>query len=47
VVAGISSLLSGNYSEAEEYLQLAARWANNPLDNLTSMSNLGFFAEYM
>jgi len=38
---GLSHLCAGNYSDAEVYLQLAARWATSPLLSNISLNNLG------
>mmetsp|Transcript_29236 Transcript_29236/g.49352 ORF Transcript_29236/g.49352 Transcript_29236/m.49352 type:complete len:470 (-) Transcript_29236:340-1749(-) len=38
---GLSCLLLGQVTSAEEHLQLAARWADNPTDKLVSLSNIG------
>ena len=38
---GLSCLLMGQLTPAEEYLQLAARWADSPTDKLISLSNIG------
>eukprot|EP01038_Epipyxis_sp_PR26KG_P007077 gene7077-9661_t len=38
---GITSLLQNNIEEAETYLQLSARWSQNPLSQFIALSNLG------
>ena len=38
---GLSCLLLGQLTSAEEHLQLAARWADNPTDKIISLSNIG------
>lgn len=40
-IEGLAHLCSGDYSEAEVYLQLAARWATTPLLSNISLNNLG------
>ena len=43
--SGLSTMLSAesDVGEVETFLQLSARWANTPLQQLTSISNLGSF----
>jgi len=45
---GLSSMFNGDFETSEEYLQLAARWSQNPTDQLKSLNNLGnlHFAHY-
>ena len=39
--AGLSHLCAGDLAQAESFLQLAARWAQSPLEQLVGLSNLG------
>lgn len=38
---GLAQLFIGDYELAEEFLQMSARWAQNSLDQLIAMNNLG------
>lgn len=41
---GIASLYSGHLSDAETYLQCAARWATTPLEEVSAFNNMGALA---
>jgi len=41
LITGIASLLTGDLQEADVYLGLAARWAQTPIEELNTLSNLG------
>jgi hypothetical protein len=38
---GLAHLSLGNVFDAESYLQLSARWAQTPLEQLVALTNLG------
>ncbi len=43
---GLTHLTGGNIDDAETFLQLAARWAQNPLEQLVALNNTGALQWY-